>query len=71
MNKQFAISKNGEFLGSIIADKIVKDESDNYLMFMSRNHCVAMFAAENIEITARENDIETVSSFAEYQSNRI
>lgn len=71
MIKHFAISKNGEFLGSIIADKIVKDESDNYLMFLLEKRTVAMFAAENIEITARENDIEAVSSFAEYQSNRI
>lgn len=72
MMKHFEISKNGQRLGSIIAETIVCDNEDNYLLFMDKGHCVAMFPAESIELSVKDSkQIECVNNFAEYQSNRI
>lgn len=71
--KLYAISTaHGKHLGSILAERIHCDPADNYLLFMIGSECVAMFAAENIEIADGSFDIsKAVSDFTEYQSNRV
>lgn len=67
-----AISKNGKHLGSIVATRVIKDESDNYYLFMDGSRCVAYFPCEHIELALLESQrVESVSNFTIYQSNRI
>lgn len=72
MTKLFAISKDGKHLGSIVAERIVCDPSDNYLLFLEGNRTVALFPAENITIESPGFNMENaISQFVEYQSNRL
>lgn len=73
MTKCFAIAVNGKHVGTIIGDKIYKDPTDNYLFFMDHGQIIAMFPAENIEISTAESRSVGLpfTGFTEYQSNRI
>lgn len=59
MIKHFAISRDGKYLGSIIAEKIVYDETDDYLLFIDGSRTVAMFPLENISIEHTSFDVKT------------
>lgn len=56
MSKLVEIRKNQEHIGSILCDRILCDPRDNYLMFMHKRECVAMFPAENIELSPNDFD---------------
>lgn len=74
MTRLYAISdsKTKRHLGSILADKIVCDPSDNYLLFLEGNRTIAMFPAANIEIESPEFSLtKAIEGFTEYQSNHV
>lgn len=54
MNRLVEITRDGKHIGSILCDSILCDPRDNYLMFMLKKTCVAMFPAENIELSPND-----------------
>jgi hypothetical protein len=71
--KLHAITKNGIHFGSILANKVVVDTHDNYLLFQLDNQTVAYMPGENIEISTAETRATGIpfNKFTEYQSNRV